>query len=179
MDNLGNRTSIRKLANSLTSNTYKTNDKTVGAYVDYLCKSFLFYPLKRYDIKGKRYLESNKKYILVDTSFRYATIGTKDADYGHLYENIVAIELLRRGYEVYVGILNEKEVDYVAIQDGMKTYIQVSDDITREETFEREIKPLLAIKDAYPKILIARTKHPESQHEGIKIIDIAEWLNGE
>lgn len=179
MDNLGNRTSIRKLANSLTSNTYKTNDKTVGAYVDYLCKSFLFYPLKRYDIKGKRYLESDKKYILVDTSFRYATIGTKDADYGHLYENIVAIELLRRGYEVYVGILNEKEVDYVAIQDGMKTYIQVSDDITREETFEREVKPLLAIKDAYPKILIARTKHPESQHEGIKIIDIAEWLNGE
>ena len=179
MDNLGNRTSIRKLANSLTSNTYKTNDKTVGAYVDYLCKSFLFYPLKRYDIKGKRYLESDKKYILVDTSFRYATIGTKDADYGHLYENIVAIELLRRGYEVYVGILNEKEVDYVAIKNGMKTYIQVSDDITREETFEREIKPLLAIKDAYPKILIARTKHPESQHEGIKIIDIAEWLNGE
>lgn len=177
MDNLGNKTSIRNLANCLTSKTYKTNDKTVGAYVDYLCKSFLFYPLKRYDIKGKKYLESEKKYCLVDTSFRYATLGTKDTDYGHLYENIVAIELLRRGYELYVGVLYDKEVDYVAIKDGQKIYIQVSDDITRPETFDREIKPLLSIKDAYPKVLIARTKHPESQHEGIRIIDISEWLN--
>lgn len=176
MDNLGNKTSIRNLANCLTSNTYKTNDKTVGSYLDYLCKSFMFYPLSRYDIKGKKYLESEKKYCLVDTSFRYATIGTKDTDYGHLYENIVALELLRRGYEVYVGVLYEKEIDYVAIKDGIKTYIQVSDDISKKDTFEREVKPLLSIKDAYPKMLIARTKHPESHHEGIKIVDIAEWL---
>ena len=176
MDNLGNKTSIRNLANCLTSNTYKTNDKTVGSYLDYLCKSFMFYPLSRYDIKGKKYLESEKKYCLVDTSFRYATIGTKDTDYGHLYENVVALELLRRGYEVYVGVLYEKEIDYVAIKDGIKTYIQVSDDISNKDTFEREVKPLLSIKDAYPKVLIARTKHPESHHEGIKIIDIAEWL---
>ena len=177
MDNLGNITSIRNLSNCITSNSYKTNDKTVGSYLDYLCKSFMFYPLSRYDIKGKRYLESEKKYCLVDTSFRYATIGTKDADYGHLYENIVALELLRRGYEVYVGVLYEKEIDYVAIKDGIKTYIQVSDDISNKDTFDREVKPLLSIKDAYPKVLIARTKHPESHHEGIKIIDIAEWLS--
>ena len=176
MDNLGNKTSIRNLANCLTSNTYKTNDKTVGSYLDYLCKSFMFYPLSRYDIKGKKYLESEKKYCLVDTSFRYATIGTKDTDYGHLYENIVALELLRRGYEVYVGVLYEKEIDYVAIKNGIKTYIQVSDDISNKDTFGREVKPLLSIKDAYPKVLIARTKHPESHHEGIKIVDIAEWL---
>lgn len=176
MDNIGSKTSIRNIANTLTSNIYKTNDKTCGAYIDYLCRSFLFYPFKRYDVKGKRYLESDKKYYLADLSFRYAMIGTKNADYGHLYENIVAIELLRRGYEVYVGQLGEREVDFVAVKDGVKTYIQVSDDISRDETLNREIAPLFAIKDAYPKMVIARTKHPESQVEGIKVIDIARWL---
>lgn len=177
MDNLGNQTSIRNVASKLTSGTYKTNDKTVGAYMNYFCRSFLFYPIQRYDIKGKRYLESDKKYYLSDLSFRFSEIGTQNADYGHLYENIVAIELLRRGYEVYVGKLYEKEVDFVAIKEGEKIYIQVSDDITREDTFKREISSLLSIKDAYPKMLIARTKHEESQHEGIRIIDIAQWLN--
>lgn len=176
MDNVGNQTTIRNVAAKLSSGSYKTNDKTVGAYITYLCRSFLFYPIQRYDIKGKKYLESDKKYYLSDLSFRFAEIGTKNADYGHLYENIVAIELLRRGYEVYVGKLYDKEVDFVAIKEGEKLYIQVADDISREDTFKREVSSLLSINDAYPKMLLARTKHDESQHEGIRIIDIARWL---
>ena len=177
MDNLGSQTSIRNVAAKLTSGTYKTNDKTVGAYINYFCRSFLFYPIKRYDIRGKRYLESDKKYYLSDLSFRFSEIGTKNADYGHSYENIIALELLRRGYEVYVGKLYDKEVDFVAIKEGEKIYIQVSDDISREDTFKREVSSLLSIKDAYPKFLIARTKHEETQYEGIRIMDIARWLN--
>lgn len=176
MDNIGSKTSVRNIANTLTSHGYRTNDKTCGSYIDYLCRSFLFYPMQRFDVRGKRYLESDKKYYLADLSLRYAILGTKNEDYGHLYENIVAIELLRRGYEVYVGQLGNREVDFVAIKNGSKTYIQVCDDIASEAVKKREITPLLGIRDAYPKIVIARTKHRESQIDGVRIIDIARWL---
>jgi len=176
MDTVGNKTSFRNIANNLSSNYSKTNDKTVASYVDYLCKSFMFYPISRFDIKGGGYLQTEKKYYLSDLSFRFAELGTKNIDYGFLYENLVAIELLRRGYEVYVGVLYNKEIDFVAIKNNKRTYIQVSDDITRSETFEREVSPLLSIRDSYPKILIARTKHEETDYNGISIIDIADWL---
>ena len=177
MDNIGNKTSIRNISNKLTTSTIKTNDKTVGSYLDYLCKSYMFYPIQRYDIKGKKYLESEKKYYLSDLSFRFSEIGTKYMDYGFLYENLVALELMRREYEVYVGKLYNKEIDFVVIKNGYKEYIQVCDDITNANTFERETSPLLSIKDAYPKKLLARTKREKSYYEGIEIIDIARWLN--
>ena len=177
MDNIGKITSIKNITNLLLE---KTNIETVNLYVNYLCKSFLFYPFQGYDVKGKEILlDFNKKYYLVDVSFRFANpdIGTKNMDYGKIYENIVAIELLRRGYEVYVGILKEKEIDFVAIKNGYKKYIQVSYNISDPETFKREVAPLLSISDGYPKIIIAGIKQPEYHYEGIRIIDISEWLN--
>lgn len=177
MDNVGNLTSMRSIADTLESSRMKADHKTIGKYVDALCKAFAFYRFRRYDIRGKRYLRSEDKYYLVDQSFRFARLGTKNMDYGRVLENIVAMELLRRGYEVYVGVLYKKEIDFVAIKQGEKLYIQVANNISEEKTFEREVSPLLAIKDAFPKMLIARTYQPEYQHEGIRIVDAAEWLS--
>ena len=120
MDNISNLSSIRSIADILSNNKQKINHKTVAAYMQYLCNAFAFYKIRRYDIKGKKYLLSNDKYYLCDHSFRYAKLGTKSMDYGRAIENIVAMELLRRGYEVYVGTLHGKEIGFVALKRNEK-----------------------------------------------------------
>lgn len=176
LDNTSNLSSARKIADTLTKSSDKINHKTVGKYIEYLCNAFALYQVRRYDIRGKKYFISSEKYYLSDHTFRYAKLGTRNMDFGRMIENIVAIELMRRGYEIYAGVLYKKEIDFVAMRHDEKFYIQVSDDISVKATFKREVDPLIQIKDAYPKILIARTRHEDYQYEGVKIINIVSWL---
>lgn len=159
-DNISNLTSPRKLTEAIKGKGDTADHKTVDKYINYLCRAFAFYKVRRYDIQRKKYLASTEKYYLCDHSFKYAKLGTKNPDYGRSMENIVAIELMRRGYELYVGILYKKEIDFVAIKENEKIYIQVANSIEDEKTKERELAPLQKIKDAYPKMIITRTGYP-------------------
>lgn len=176
IDNISNLTTARKLTEAINNKGDKVDHKTVDKYINYLCKAFAFYKVRRYDIQGKKYLASTEKYYLSDHSFRYAKLGSKNPDYGRALENIVAIELMRRGYELYVGVLYKKEIDFVAIRENEKIYIQVANSIEENETKERELDPLRRIRDSYPKMVISRTGYPEYDIDGIKIIDITDWL---
>lgn len=141
MDNSGNLSSPNNIANVLDANRVPTNRVNVGRYISYLRDAFVFYEAKRYDIKGKKYLSTQAKHCVCDSGMRYAVLGTSDMDWGRMYENAAILELMRRGYEAYVGKLYQKEVDFVAKRGSALVYIQVSDDISSDSTLERELAP--------------------------------------
>lgn len=164
-----------KIANTLTSNGLKTSSITIVSYLEKLVDSYLFYRCKRYDIAGKKYLEINQKYYPVAMALRRALLGQKRPNLGSRLENIVYLELKRRGYEVYIGSLGAKEVDFVAIHDGIKEYYQVSLTVQDERTYQREIAPFLQINDNYPKVLL--TKDPGKYDDnGIVQRNVIDWL---
>lgn len=175
-DNIGNPTSATKIANALTSGGNKTSVNTVETYLKALQESFIIYKAERYDIKGKQLLETGGKYYVADIGLRYYLLGTKRADRGHILENIVYLELLRRGYEVHVGKVRNAEVDFIAINDEGPEYYQVAYSVVDDEVLDRELKPLDSITDHNPKYLLTMDDEPIVSHNGIKQINVLDWL---
>jgi hypothetical protein len=177
-DNIGNQLSSKKIADTMTSEGRKIDTKTVEKYLEALSESYVIYQARRYNIKGKQYLKTLEKYYVVDIGMRYMLLGSRQIDAGHILENVVYLELLRRGFEVYVGKVNEYEVDFVAQNSKGTTYFQVALSVRDEKTLERELRPLQAIRDHYPKFLLTLDDDPENQYDGIRRINARDWLLG-
>lgn len=177
-DTASNLITVKKIANTLTSMGEKTTSDTVLSYLSAFLDAYLFYRCDRYDISGKKYLSVNSKYYPVDMSLRYALLGTKRVNIGSRLETVVFLELLRRDYEIYVGTIENTEVDFVAIKQGVKEYYQVSYTLIDDETYNREVSALKKIKDDYRKILL--TADPGyANDEGVEQINVINWLLGE
>lgn len=175
-DNIGGLLSSNKIADTLTSYGRKTDAKTVEKYLEALSDSYVVYQAKRYNIKGKQYLKTLEKYYVVDVGLRAALLPPKKTDFGKILENIVYLELLRRGNKVFVGKVDDYEVDFVAQNDSGTEYYQVALTVRDESTFKRELKPLLMIKDNYPKYLLTLDDDPDTTYEGIKCLNAKNWL---
>ena len=182
-DNIGNSTSITSISNTLVNEKLLDQSRkgnpsvhTIQAYVGALLESYIFYEIKRFDIKGKEYLRTLGKYYIVDIGLRNYLLGFRDMDTGHIIENIVYFELLRRGYDVSIGKVDNKEVDFIAANAEQKRYIQVTESMNEPTTRERELAPLRMIRDNYEKIVIAgNCNHPITE-DGIKIIRLTDFL---
>lgn len=177
-DNIGNILSTKKIADTMTSDGRKIDTKTVEKYLNALMESYMLYQCKRYNIKGKQYLKTLDKYYAVDMGMRKVLLGSKAMDAGHILENIVYLELLRRGYDVYIGKVDDLEVDFVAMDDKGMTYYQVSATVRDEKTLKRELASLQSINDNYPKILLTLDDDPEMEYAGIRKINALDWLLG-
>ena len=181
--NIGSITSPNNISNILstegeiTSNKNKSiAGKTVNKYISMLQSAFVFYSVGRYDVKGKQLLKTLEKNYIIDLGFRNMLLGYRDADRGHILENVVFLELLRRDYRVYIGKVGECEVDFVAEKPNEKLYIQVTEAMSTEEVRERELRPLKLIQDNYEKIILSMDKSYISSYDGIKAINLIDWL---
>ena len=182
--NIGSETSINGLVNMLNNDLKllpsrkKVYAEMLETYIAGLIKSFVFYKAERFYVKGREHLKANAKYYAVDAGLRYLLLGNKGADSGHILENTVYLELLRRGYKVYVGKVGEKEVDFVAEGANGVEYYQVAETVRGEGTLSRELSSLNAIRDHNPKFILTRDYEPETTHNGIKQLNVLEWLLG-
>ncbi len=177
-DNIGSPLSSKKIADTMTSNGRKVDAKTIERYLEALTESYVIYQAKRYRIKGKQHLKTLEKYYVVDIGLRYILLGKSAYDGGHILENIVYLELLRRGYDVYVGRIDSFEVDFVAQNSKGTVYYQVALSVRDEKTLERELRPLMSIRDHYPKFILTLDDDPEVQYDGIRRINARDWLLG-
>lgn len=173
---IGNILSVKKIADTLTSNGRTISVHTVENYLDSLVESFIFNKVSRYDIKGKQYLQSGEKYYATDVTMRYALLGRKNIDLGHVLENIVYLELIRRGYKVYIGKSGDKEIDFVAENSKGIQYFQVAYTVRDENTLERELSALESVNDHYPKFILTMDVDPEVDFNGIRKINVLDWL---
>lgn len=178
VDNIGHPLSSKKIADTMTSDGRKIDTKTVEKYLEALSESYIIYQVKRYNIKGKQYLKTLEKYYVVDIGLRYMLLGSRQMDAGHILENVVYLELLHRGYDVYVGKIDSFEADFVAQNSKGTRYYQVALSVRDEKTLERELRPLMAIRDHYPKRILTLDDDPEAQYDGIRRINARDWLLG-
>lgn len=177
-DNIGNQLSTKKIADTMTSNGRKIDVKTVEKYLKALMESYIVYQAKRYNVKGKQHLKTLEKYYAVDIGLRYLLLGTSSSDVGHILENIVFLELLRRGNEVFTGKIDDLEVDFVAMDGKQTTYYQVAASVRDEKTLARELASLEKISDHYPKIVLTLDEDPQADYNGIRRINALDWLMG-
>lgn len=175
-DNIGNSLSTKKIADTMTSDGRKIDVKTVEKYIEALKESYIIYQAKRYNVKGKQYLKTLEKYYVVDIGMRYMLLGSRSTDVGHILENVIYLELIRRGYEVYVGKVDDTEVDFVATYLGRTVYFQVAATVRDELTLKRELTPLQKINDHYPKFILTLDEDPEADYDGIRRINALDWL---
>lgn len=173
---VGSPVSIRSITNYFKSNERKTSPNTISNYIEALCESYLYYPVEVMDISGKEVLKSNKKYYIVDPGIRNYILPKQFYDLGFTIENIVYLELLRRRYNVNIGRSGRTEVDFIAKRNDVYTYIQVTASLVDENTFNREIRPLKQIEDNYEKIILTLDRYTSGNYEGIKVINIVDWL---